>query len=183
MRWIASPVSNPLVKMRWIALFSQTGSEIVSLSDSLGYSPNVVFTNNLDYEGPLFVNKTNHNDIMNWIRENCTEEDVITLHGYLRILPEDVCRFKIFNGHPGLITEYPELKGKDPQKKALQLQLKSTGAIIHKVVKEIDSGPVLLSMKYIMKGDETEDILVNRLRSITTNLWSEFMRGKLYDKT
>jgi folate-dependent phosphoribosylglycinamide formyltransferase PurN len=44
---------------------------------------------------------------------------IVTLHGWLRVIPAYVCeRSRIYNGHPGLITKYPELKGKDPQVRA-----------------------------------------------------------------
>ena len=48
---------------------------------------------------------------------NNLKHDLITLHGYLRIIPENICKQckHIYNGHPGLINMYPELKGKDPQ--------------------------------------------------------------------
>jgi len=35
--------------MKWLALYSMTGSEIVNLSKSLGYSPDRVITDNLDH--------------------------------------------------------------------------------------------------------------------------------------
>ena len=38
--------------------------------------------------------------------------------------PGEVCEKRnIYNGHPGLITQYPQLKGKDPQQKAIDLGL------------------------------------------------------------
>ena len=46
------------------------------------------------------------------------DNTLITLNGWLRIVPPDKCaKYNIYNGHPGLITKYPELKGKDPQQR------------------------------------------------------------------
>ena len=42
---------------RWIALFSQSGSEIVSISEKLGHWPDVILTNNMD-------KNTFHKDLM-----------------------------------------------------------------------------------------------------------------------
>lgn len=167
--------------MRWIALFSQTGSELVQISDKLGYKPHVCLTNNMNYDGSLSVRKDNHKGLMEWLKFHCTENDIITLHGYLRIIPEDIVNLRIFNGHPGLITKHPELKGKDPQKKALQLNLSETGVIIHRVDKDVDSGPILLSKSYRMRGDETEEILINRLREYSIDMWSDFLWERYYD--
>ena len=167
--------------MRWLALFSQTGSEITQLSDKLGYKPDHILTNNISYNGPLNAMKYTHKHLVEWLKVFCTKKDVITLHGYLRILPEDICHLKIFNGHPGLITKYPELKGKDPQKKALQLNLSETGVIIHRVDKDVDTGPIILSKTYFMRGDETEEILINRLREYSIDLWKNFFVWEGYN--
>ena len=70
---------------------------------------------------------------------------IVTLHGWLRIVPPYVCeRSKIYNGHPGLITKYPELKGKDPQEKAFKLKHKTIGCVLHKVSAGVDEGKIVM---------------------------------------
>ena len=76
-------------------------------------------------------------------------EAIITLHGWLRIMPKEVCeRFSIFNGHPGLITEYPELKGKDPQIRAFEGKYPVMGCVIHKVTAGVDEGKILKEIRF-----------------------------------
>lgn len=71
--------------------------------------------------------------------------DLIVLTGFMRILSPSFLKENVLaiNIHPGLISKYPELKGKDPQKKALELGLPTTGNTIHVVTEEIDSGEIL----------------------------------------
>ena len=58
-------------------------------------------------------------------------------------MPPGVCdAFEIYNGHPGLITKYPELKGKDPQERSFK-QYETAGAVLHKVTAGVDEGDVI----------------------------------------
>tara|TARA_B100000575_G_scaffold24030_2_gene16340 strand:- start:3545 stop:4075 length:531 start_codon:yes stop_codon:yes gene_type:complete len=173
---------------RWIALFSQSGSEIVSISEKLGRWPDVILTNNMD-------KNTSHRDLM--MRSNvrrmthprvikeiekdaaCFERAFITLHGYLRIMPE--IPNEMYNGHPGDIIKYPELKGKDPQKKALELGLPTTGCVIHKVTKEVDSGEILDYNTLKILEDETEESLIVALRKMSIDMWVKFLSEKFKD--
>src|SRR5690606_36953839 len=87
----------------WIALFSQSGSELVSICKKLGRFPDAVLTNNLkaDFsESPFEENGVlrvfDTKSLFNVMREihefyNGSREIVVTLHGFLRILPEDIC--------------------------------------------------------------------------------------------
>jgi len=132
--------------VKWVALFSQTGSEIETLSNKIGRVPDTILTNNKKYEGNLDPLVSDHAAIMKYIDLN-HKYDLITLHGYLRIIPEDVCRGcrYIFNGHPGLITDHPELKGFNPQEKVFnsKLRYEKVGCVIHRVIPELDSGEVV----------------------------------------
>lgn len=131
----------------WIALFSQTGSELKAIIDELKIQPDIVYTNNFKIDDCAFDNlfKASHDDIMTSLT-TLSDDCIITLHGYLRILPEHICnKFTILNGHPGLITMYPELKGKDPQTKVFTniKEYECIGSVIHKVIPEVDSGIVV----------------------------------------
>jgi folate-dependent phosphoribosylglycinamide formyltransferase PurN len=102
---------------------------------------------------------------------------LVTLHGWLRIMPPYICnRFEIYNGHPGLITEYPELKGKDPQQKAFDLGLKSSGCVIHRVTEGVDEGEILRSRKVSIRGLEIGE-LFHILHSISISLWVDFLKN------
>jgi len=103
-------------------------------------------------------------------------EAIITLHGWLRIMPKEICeRFSIFNGHPGLITEYPELKGKDPQIRALKGNYPVMGCVLHKVVAGVDEGKVIAEERFNafnMKEDQMWGIFKDR----SLYMWNIFLR-------
>lgn len=176
------------MKRPWITFFSQTGSEIVHVSKLLGRWPDLIVTNsrpdhlrtiNPELKGKvLFVeNKPTERDLAEILSQY--NNPLITLHGWLRIMPPSLCnKYEIYNGHPGLITEYPELKGKDPQEKAFKLGLKSSGSVIHKVTEGVDEGEVLLERKVSIKELKLEEIF-RILHRISVSLWAEFLNKKL----
>ena len=84
----------------------------------------------------------------------------------------------MWNGHPGLITKYPELKGKDPQQKAIALGLKSSGCIIHRVTPEVDSGEIVASKEIQIENLEPADVF-SKLHETSVNLWVEFLKTKI----
>jgi len=154
---------------KWIALFSQTGSEIVDLALHFDRWPDIIVTNNSDesewhpqilklHKGGLsglsgksrikvvssFEAKT-----ANFLHGISSIDSFITLHGWLRIIPENICNiYTIYNGHPGLITEYPELKGKDPQERMFNSgNYTYYGSVVHRVVPEVDSGEIVSEVK------------------------------------
>ena len=171
----------------WIAFFSQTGSEIVEVSKLLGRWPDMIVTN----ERPEHLRKIHpalEDKHLVFVENKPTEEELsmilsqygnplVTLHGWLRIMPAVICnRFEIYNGHPGLITEHPELKGKDPQQKAFDLELESSGCVIHRVTEGVDEGEILRSRKVSIKGLEIGE-LFHILHSISVSLWVDFLKN------
>mgnify|MGYP003116401351 FL=1 len=173
----------------WVALFSQTGSEIVDLSTKLNRKPDFVITNaNLDKVNPnIEVDFRVNNDeaktldILEDIQFD-KKDTLITLNGWLRIVPPDKCKmYNIYNGHPGLITKYPELKGKDPQKRAWKniASYSKIGSVVHKVVPEVDAGEVIVE-----KSARTRDVLnidktYDTLRKTSFDAWMEFLKEHL----
>lgn len=144
--------------MQWIAFFSQTGSEIVNVSKEIRRKPDLIITNNLDettYDSGIKdlgseIKIGKHDELMDYLRQQETFRPIgtmITLHGYLRILPKDICEeYNIINGHPGLINQYPELKGKDPQVRAWEGRYENIGSVVHKVTPEVDEGEVKVAV-------------------------------------
>ena len=111
--------------------------------------------------------------------DHIQRDDLVTLHGWLRIVPPPVCiRFSIYNGHPGLITTYPELKGKDPQKKAFELKHPIIGCVIHKVTPEVDDGTIL-QYRSTTNIYEDEESLTNALHDMSVDLWFDFLTDYL----
>ena len=190
--------------MKWVAFFSQTGSEIVNVSKAINRWPDLVVTNKQD-------DKTTHVELVQRVRQKDTElltlpswpkemdytraadelnysilndawrENVfVTLHGYLRILPPDFTRSSnIFNGHPGAIHIHPELKGLDPQKKAWKENHIRVGCVIHKVIPELDDGPIVEKC-LINNNFETFIDLLDALHVASSELWINFLNERLH---
>jgi methionyl-tRNA formyltransferase len=182
----------------WLALYSQTGSEIVNLSKQLGFSPDRVITDNLDhskwdpeissYCKSIIVNSIKgcyKNVKLEFYRTLLKDYDVITLHGWLNIIPPEICEeFKLYNGHPGLINYYPELKGKDPQVRAFNNigSYLYVGSVIHEVTKDIDCGDIICYNKISnVKCGETLDETFNCLKQTSLNSWVDFFTNKRYN--
>lgn len=184
-------VSNFTIKgaTKWIPFFSQTGTEIYNIIIKTGIKPYRIVTN-LDPSEADKINISlfkNYSDIIYFLPKKPTQVEYetvigtdkgtfITLHGWLRIIPENICKkYKIYNGHPGLITKYPELKGKDPQLRAFLGKYESSGSVIHKVTPGVDEGPVLLEKEIKLTQYDLEDTF--RILSHTSlTLWLEFFK-------
>jgi len=177
-------------KRPWIAFFSQTGSDLATVSTFFKTLPDVIVTNRTTETGftPwLIVQKNKNPNLLQKIPNKPTVEDyekilskyedpLITLHGYLRILPADICsKYEIFNLHPGLITKYPELKGKDPQYRAIEGKYKTGGCVIHKVIPEVDEGEIL-AWDEIDIENEIPDRVYTKLHSLGSVLWCNFLK-------
>lgn len=173
----------------WIAFFSQTGGEIADISNSLGRWPDVIVTNERPEHLRTIDERVEKQGYFTWANKP-TEENyiellekypdaIVTLHGWLRIVPPYVCeRSKIFNGHPGLITEYPELKGKDPQEKAYKLKHEVIGCVLHKVTAGVDEGKIIDEERTNAWGLELDDIF-RILKDRSLYMWTKFLRKVL----
>ena len=171
-----------------ISFFSQTGSEIADIAEEIGIWPDLIVTNKrpidlrtvdkrLEGRYIELPNVPTEEDYLE-VLENFVDP-VITLHGWLRIMPENICKeYLIFNGHPGLITEYEELKGKDPQKKAYDLKLEYSGSVIHRVTSEVDGGEILRAKKVLIKGLELDEVF-HILKQVSKEIWIDFIKKNI----
>jgi folate-dependent phosphoribosylglycinamide formyltransferase PurN len=177
----------------WIAFFSQTGAEIADIAESLGRWPDRIITNDrpehlrtidprIEKQGYFtFSNKPDeeeYEDLLVYF-----PEALITLHGWLRIMPPSICeKYIIINGHPGLITEYPELKGKDPQIRAFEGITEGkypiAGTVLHRVTAGVDEGKILMEERFNTFQVELED-LFRILRDRGLYMWCNFLREAL----
>ncbi len=189
--------------MKWVAFYSQTGSEIVNVSKAIDRWPDLVVTNKQD-------DKTTHVELVQRVRQGDTKlvtlpawpkeidylkaadklgfsilreewmnEVLITLHGYLRILPPDFTKSSsIYNGHPGAIHIHPELKGLNPQKKAWKENHIRVGCVIHKVTPELDDGPIVEKC-LINNNFETFIDFLDALHVASSELWINFLNERL----
>ena len=173
---------------KWIAFFSKSGSEIAELSNRLGRWPDLIITNRKSLDGcnpeiikrkvVFIMNDPTEFNYINAINSFWSTDLFITLHGYMRVIPKKICEtYEIYNGHPGLITKYPDLKGKDPQSKAYLKAYKTSGCVIHKVTAEVDDGEVLAEVEVPIGG--TLDNTISILHKNSIDLWEKFLREKL----
>lgn len=175
---------------KWIAMFSQTGSELQAICKRLNKWPDLVITNakqvNFDDWKQCKIMHVSSNDVLksNFYKdvfEQCKQADdelFVTLHGWLRIVPDDVCeQYQIFNGHPGDIVKYPQLKGKDPQQKAFDLNLFSSGCIIHRCTKELDGGPIALREEVVIADCKTAAQVIDKLRKTSIEMWIKLINA------
>lgn len=173
--------------MKWVAFISQTGGEVYNIYKNTGIKPLFIVTNNINkvkkevkdnFTIKVIPNKPTVED---YLSLNIPVEALVTLNGWLRIVPEEIVdKYNIYNGHPGFITKYPELKGKDPQYRAFIGNYKEIGGVIHKVITEVDEGEVLYSDSIKLKGDEELEDYYSILSDIQLNLWCKFFRDYTY---
>jgi folate-dependent phosphoribosylglycinamide formyltransferase PurN len=181
----------------WIAYFSQTGSEIADIAEALNRWPTRIVTNKrpetirtidprIIEQGYIELSNKptllEYKDLLQYFKD-----PIITLHGWLRIMPPELCsEFSIYNGHPGLITDYPELKGKDPQVRTWEGIKKdiypTAGCVIHRVTAGVDEGKVLSFERFATWDIATLDELFETLRDRSLHLWVNLLRGIVVDK-
>ena len=114
-------------------------------------------------------------DLATEIYHSIYKESLITLHGWLRIVPENICeQYNIVNGHPGLITAYPQLKGKDPQVRAYKDNYGVIGSVVHKVTSEVDDGEVLTYTAIYRQNKDTLDDVFKKLAFTSFKSWQKF---------
>ena len=182
--------SHMVATRPWIAFFSQTGSEIVEVSKILGRWPDKIITNHR----PAHLRTINQDiptHLLHWTENKPEEHEyhwllmgyedpIITLHGWLRVVPESVCKqFEIYNGHPGLITRYPELKGKDPQMKTWHGDYQTAGCVIHRVTAGVDEGEILMEREFGCRLLDLDE-LFRKLHKTSGDMWVEFLHNKLW---
>ncbi len=180
------------MKKKWIACCSQTGSEVLKISRAIGNFPDILLTNNsLSELNPNIFNyykncrdKTLlqvdvkitskiYNDIFSKFKS-----PIITLNGWLKIIPADICdKYTIYNGHPGLISKYPELKGKDPVERVWQHKHNYThfGSVIHLVTPEVDEGKIIIENSDIFDFSNFDEF-DSAQRNISLNLWIKLLK-------
>lgn len=171
--------------MKWVALFSHTGTEIVNISDRLTHWPDKIITNQLPGKFNRKIKQevffAENKPSVRSYRNLLDGADLVTLHGWMRIIPPKICEeFNIYNLHPGLITLYPELKGKDPQYRVLNSKhtYDYVGCVIHKVTPELDAGEVIMETK-LRNTFYSDEAIVNALHEAAGDMWVDFLMDRV----
>ena len=178
----------------WVTFFSQSGSEIYNISNALGRYPDAIITNKQDLSqtNADLINLTKFREqklnttIFHQIPQKPELNDytailnkfvnpLITLHGYLRIIPKEICdKYEIFNLHPGLINKFPNLKGFNPQERAFTSGYKEAGCVIHKVTPGVDEGEIVATGEINIE-DLTLTQVYTGLHDCAFNVWKNFL--------
>lgn len=187
--------------VNWYSLFSHTGGETEAIWKRLVRVPTAqqklnlkrALTTNLKYDGALLGTlKMSGNFIHQWLMtpDNVEPNSIITLNGYMRVLPKDVIDYlhsigcKIYNIHPAPIQLYPELKGKDPQERLYEglrtLKYTCYGCVIHEVDEGVDTGRIVHWVYKLFNCIPTKDELYAELHDMGTQMWFEFFEQEMY---
>jgi len=181
-------MTSMLDDKRWVVFYSRTGQEIVDIANRLDRVPDAIVTNVpqddvrdevRELQAPIFFlpDRPTVAQYESAIGPD-VQNTVVTLHGWLRIVPKEICeQYYIYNGHPGLITKHPELKGFDPQEKAFNLGHLTVGSVVHQVIPEVDEGEILTVTESVIDEDSKDlDTYYEVLRETSLNSWVMFLR-------
>jgi folate-dependent phosphoribosylglycinamide formyltransferase PurN len=180
------------MKRPWVTLFSQTGSEIYNISKKINRAPDVIITNKskdkfLEIKPELF---DEYSDRFVWLPKKPAVEEYIeaipngsfvTLHGWLRIIPAEVCElYEIYNLHPAPIhlEGYDKYKGKDPQVRIFEDKAKYSGNVIHECIAELDAGEIIARNNFDVRGFDL-DMIFKLTHSKATELWCSFLENRV----
>lgn len=101
---------------------------------------------------------------------------LVCLAGFMRLLsPEFVRAFPnaILNIHPSLLPSFP---GLDAQQQAWVHGVKVSGATVHIVTPDLDSGPIVLQAAVPVREDDTPQTLAARILAEEHRLYPEAIR-------
>ena len=104
--------------------------------------------------------------------------DLITLAGYLCKIPAPVVKAfwgRILNIHPALLPRFggKGLYGQRVHKAVLEAKESFSGATVHFVDEEYDTGPILLQKKVPVLPDDTPDSLAERVLAVEHKIFPE----------
>ena len=126
------------------------------------------------------------------------DPDIIVLAGWMLILaPPSMEMFpgRIINVHPALLPDdagdcvatsrgkLPTLRGAHAVRDALRARLPITGATVHLVTQEVDSGPVLLREEIAILADDDEASLHARIKEVEHRLLPQALAMLIHDES
>tara|TARA_B110000438_G_C15792842_1_gene641521 strand:- start:1271 stop:1837 length:567 start_codon:yes stop_codon:yes gene_type:complete len=93
--------------------------------------------------------------------------ELVLLIGFMRILSASFCQKwneKILNVHPSLLPKYSGGMDTNVHKEVLGNKDVETGCTIHFVTEKVDSGPILIQKKCLVKKGDTVETLKKRVQ-------------------
>ena len=103
------------------------------------------------------------------------EPDLIIVAAYGKILPEEILeipKYGCLNVHPSLL---PRWRGPSPVQFAILNGDTDSGVTIMKKAEKVDAGPVLIQRKLKLEGNETYDVLHDKLGEMGGDLLIEII--------
>jgi len=178
-------------KLNWSVFISQSGSEIKKISEILEIIPKIIITNNknkmntevIEYfkKYSCEVREIPYNPLLaHFSQEDILDSKLITLHGFLRIIPKEFIneyKGEMFNGHPALISKYPELKGLNKQEDVYYNKDKYSvmGSVIHRVTPILDDGEIVREVSIVNDVNSLEDAYT-KLKETSLISWILFLK-------
>lgn len=105
-----------------------------------------------------------------------THCDLLVLAGYMLLLSEPFFEEfpgKMLNIHPSLLPSFPGLEGAAC---ALAYGVKLTGASVHFVEREVDSGPLIIQAAVPVNESESIETLQNRIHSLEHRIYPQALQ-------
>lgn len=115
--------------------------------------------------------------------------ELIILAGYLKKLSKEIISTytgRIINIHPSLIPSFcgKGFYGKRVHEEVLKYGVKITGATVHFVDENMDTGPIILQKAVVVDEDDTVDSIQKKVLSVEHHILSEavglFCEHRLY---
>jgi len=97
--------------------------------------------------------------------------ELICLGGFMRLFTPDFVlhwQGRMLNIHPALL---PAFKGLDPHGQVLAAGVRITGATVHFVTPDMDSGPIVVQAALPVHDDDTADTLAARVLAVEHRLY------------
>lgn len=110
------------------------------------------------------------------------QPDLIALAGFMRVLGAGfVARYgaRLLNIHPSLL---PAFTGLHTHRRALEAGVKIHGATVHRVIPDLDSGPILAQAAVPVHDGDTESVLAGRVLAAEHQLYPMVLRWIVQDK-
>ncbi|BAT60947.1 phosphoribosylglycinamide formyltransferase [Variibacter gotjawalensis] len=102
--------------------------------------------------------------------------DLICLAGFMRLFTREFVEAwdgRMLNIHPSLLPSFP---GLDPHGQAIRAGVKLTGATVHFVIPEMDSGPIIAQQAVPVEDDDTSDTLAARVLAAEHQLYPQALK-------
>ena len=181
-------------KIKSCVFISGRGSNLISIikNSKNHYFPikiELIISNNMKADGLKYAKKHNmpfkfySSRNQKLFEKNCLLElkkrkiKFLCLAGFMKILSSNfIKRFghKIVNIHPSLL---PKFKGLNSHKRVLKNGEKYTGCTVHYITPELDSGNIILQKKILIRKNETEKSLKEKVLKQEHKLYPEAIKS------